>query len=127
MRTFVVDFTLYALRRRRSRDSGSRKRSKWPIKPEYADEWPELSREFTEATRAEPGNKWFDWSRSLDDPHTYVLVEAFDDDAAEAHVTSPHFKQAQQELPKYLQRTPDIINTTIDGDEWSKLGEFEVA
>ncbi|MBM7277373.1 antibiotic biosynthesis monooxygenase [Gordonia rubripertincta] len=100
---------------------------KWPIKPEYADEWPELSREFTEATRAEPGNKWFDWSRSLDDPHTYVLVEAFDDDAAEAHVTSPHFKQAQQELPKYLQRTPDIINTTIDGDEWSKLGEFEVS
>lgn len=100
---------------------------KWPIKPEYADEWPELSREFTEATRAEPGNKWFDWSRSLDDPHTYVLVEAFDDDAAEAHVTSPHFKQAQQELPKYLQRTPDIINTTIGGDEWSKLGEFEVS
>ncbi|WP_232719197.1 putative quinol monooxygenase [Gordonia metallireducens] len=99
---------------------------KWPIKPEYADEWPELSREFTEATRAEPGNKWFDWSRSLDDPHTYVLVEAFDDDAAEAHVTSPHFKQAQQELPKYLQRTPDVINTTIEGDNWFELGEFRV-
>ncbi|GAC01320.1 putative oxidoreductase [Gordonia namibiensis NBRC 108229] len=99
---------------------------KWPIKPEYADEWPELSREFTEATRAEPGNKWFDWSRSLDDPHTYVLVEAFDDDAAEAHVTSPHFKQAQQELPKYLQRTPDVINTTIEGDSWFELGEFRV-
>ena len=99
---------------------------KWPIKPEYADEWLELSREFTEATRAEPGNKWFDWSRSLDDPHTYVLVEAFDDDAAEAHVTSPHFKQAQQELPKYLRRTPDIINTTIEGDTWSELGEFRV-
>ncbi|TYQ10834.1 UNVERIFIED_ORG: quinol monooxygenase YgiN [Gordonia westfalica J30] len=99
---------------------------KWPIKPEYADEWPELSREFTEATRAEPGNKWFDWSRSLDDPHTYVLVEAFDDDAAKAHVTSPHFKQAQQELPKYLQRTPDVINTTIEGDSWFELGEFRV-
>ena len=99
---------------------------KWPIKPEYVDEWPELSREFTEATRAEPGNKWFDWSRSLDDPHTYVLVEAFDDDAAEAHVTSPHFKQAQQELPKYLQRTPDVINTTIEGDSWFELGEFRV-
>ena len=99
---------------------------KFPIKPEFADEWPELSRGFTEATRAEPGNKWFDWSRSLDDPHTYVLVEAFDDDAAEAHVTSPHFKQAQQELPKYLQRTPDVINTTIEGDSWFELGEFRV-
>ena len=38
---------------------------KFPIKPEFADEWPELSREFTEATRAEPGNMWFDWSRSV--------------------------------------------------------------
>jgi quinol monooxygenase YgiN len=99
---------------------------KFPIKPEFADEWPELSREFTEATRAEPGNKWFDWSRSLEDPNTYVLVEAFDDDAAEAHVAAPHFKQAQKELPKYLQRTPDVINTTIDGDSWSELGEFRV-
>ncbi len=35
---------------------------KWKIKPEYADRWPELSREFTEATRAEPGNRFFDWS-----------------------------------------------------------------
>ena len=99
---------------------------KWPIKPEYADEWPELAREFTEATRAEPGNKWFEWSRSVEDPNTYVLVEAFEADAAEAHLTSAHFKQAQQELPKYLQRTPDVINTTIDADGWFELGEFPV-
>ena len=99
---------------------------KWPIKPEYADQWPELSAEFTEATRAEPGCKWFDWSRSLDDPNPYVLVEAFEDDAAEAHVTSNHFKQAQAELPKYLAATPDIINTTIADDDWSKLGEMQV-
>ena len=99
---------------------------KWPIKPEHADRWPELSAEFTAATRAEPGNKWFDWSRSLDDPTTYVLVEAFEDDAAEAHVTSDHFRKAQAELPQYLVRTPDIINATIDADEWSTLGEFPV-
>lgn len=30
---------------------------KFPVKPEYADQWPALSREFTETTRAEPGNK----------------------------------------------------------------------
>src|ERR1043165_8961288 len=39
--------------------------AKFLIKPEYADQWPELSREFTEATRAEPGCKWFDWHRTL--------------------------------------------------------------
>ena len=70
---------------------------KFPVKPEMAEQWPELTREFTEATRAEPGNKWFDWSRSLDDPNEYVLVEAFDDDAAEAHVKSDHFQAATAE------------------------------
>lgn len=50
---------------------------KWKVKPEHAESWPELTREFTEATRAEPGNIFFEWSRSLDDPNTYVLIEAF--------------------------------------------------
>ncbi|ROZ83982.1 putative quinol monooxygenase [Gordonia sp. OPL2] len=100
--------------------------AKWPIKPEFADQWPELVAEFTAATRAEPGNKWFEWSRSLEDPNTYVLVEAFDDDAAEAHVTSAHFTTATSELPKYLQRTPDIVNFSLEQDEWSQLGEMSV-
>lgn len=99
---------------------------KWPVKPEYAEQWPELTREFTDATRAEPGNKWFDWSRSLDDPNTYVLVEAFDDDAAEAHVTGNHFTKARAELTQYLVHTPDVINVAVAQDGWSKLGEFEV-
>ncbi len=37
-----------------------------------------------------------------------------------------HFRKAQADLPQYLVRTPDIINATIDADEWSKLGEFPV-
>ena len=78
--------------------------AKFKVLPEHADAWPEITRSFTEATRAEPGNLWFDWSRSLDDPHEYVLVEAFQDDAAEAHVTSDHFKQAQAELPRTSRR-----------------------
>lgn len=98
----------------------------WKIKPEFADQWPQLSAEFTAATRAEPGNRWFDWSRSLDDPNTYVLVEAFDDDAAQAHVSSDHFATATAELPKYLVATPKIINTVVDQDEWSELGEMAV-
>lgn len=97
---------------------------KWPIRPEFADRWPELSRSFTEQTRAEPGNKWFEWSRSLDDPTTYVLVEAFDDDAGEAHVTSDHFTTAKNELPQYLSDTPSVINVHVDGDGWSVLEEM---
>ncbi|WP_448223005.1 putative quinol monooxygenase [Gordonia iterans] len=100
--------------------------AKFKVKPEHADDWPELSREFTEATRAEPGNLWFDWSRSVDDPHEYVLVEAFQDDAAEAHVTSDHFRKAQRELPPLLQETPRVRNMQLDRDEWDALGELAV-
>jgi quinol monooxygenase YgiN len=101
--------------------------AKFPVKPEHADEWPELSREFTQACRAEEGCLWFDWSRSLDDPHEYVLVEAFRDDAAgAAHVRSEHFATATRELPRYLSATPKIFNTTVEGTSWSELGELAV-
>ena len=55
---------------------------KFPVKPEFADQWPELAREFTETTLAEPGNLWFEWSRSVKEPNTYVLIEAFTDEGA---------------------------------------------
>ena len=101
--------------------------AKFRIRPEDADAWPEISRSFTEATRAEPGCLWFDWSRSLDDPAEYVLVEAFrDDDAASAHVTSDHFHAAQKELPPHLAETPRIVNATVPQDDWSELGELAV-
>jgi quinol monooxygenase YgiN len=101
--------------------------AKFRIKPEDADRWPEISREFTEATRAEPGCMWFDWSRGLDDPTEYVLVEAFrDDDAGAAHVQSDHFKAAQKTLPPYLVETPRIVNFKVPQDDWSRLGEMAV-
>ncbi len=100
---------------------------RWKVKPEYADQWVELSRPFTEASRAEQGNLFFDWSRSVEDPNEYVLVEAFKDDAAEAHVTSDHFKAAQADLPQYVQETPRVRNMQIPGEHWDRLGEFEVA
>ena len=101
--------------------------AKFRVRPEDADAWPDISRSFTDATRAEPGCLWFDWSRSLDDPGEYVLVEAFrDDDAAGAHVSSDHFAAAQRELPRHLAETPRIVNVTVPQDDWSELGELAV-
>ena len=97
---------------------------KWPIKDEYAEQWPELVREFTDATRAEEGNLWFEWSRSLEDPNTYVLVEAFADDGAQAHVTSPHFDKAMDELGRYVTARPKIVSVQAPGEDWSELGEL---
>jgi quinol monooxygenase YgiN len=101
--------------------------AKWRILPEYADRWPEIAGDFTRACRAEPGCLWFDWSRSVDDPNEYVLVEAFrDGEAGAAHVQTQHFKDAQQQLPRYLAETPRIINVNIPQDDWSELGEMAV-
>ena len=102
---------------------------KFQVKPEKAAEWPPNTKDFTEATRAEPGHKWFDWSRSLDDPNEYVLVEAFDDDAAEAHVKSDHFQKATSDdgpMHAALVSTPKIISRQIDGDDWDAMGELQV-
>ena len=99
---------------------------KWKVKPEHAEAWPELTRAFTEATRAEPGNRFFEWSRSVENPHEYVLLEAFDDDAAEAHVGSDHFTKAATEIPQWLASTPQIINTVVPDDDWGLMGEMQV-
>jgi quinol monooxygenase YgiN len=101
--------------------------AKFLVKDGFADRWPDIAREFTVATRNEPGCLWFDWSRSLDNPSEYVLVEAFRDGAAgAAHVQSDHFKLAQQTLPPHLVATPRIVNFVVPGEEWSTLGEMAV-
>lgn len=101
--------------------------AKFRVRSEHADDWADITRAFTEATRAEAGNLWFDWSRSLDDATEYVLVEAFRDGAAgAAHVQSDHFKAAIATLPEYLVETPRIVSQTIEQDDWSELGEMTV-
>ncbi|MDN5895665.1 MAG: antibiotic biosynthesis monooxygenase [Nocardioides sp.] len=101
--------------------------AKFPVKPEHADSWSEITADFTAATNAEEGCLWFEWSRSLSDPHEYVLVEAFrDGDAGSAHVKSDHFKRAQETLPPYLCATPKVISQSVEQDDWSELGEMKV-
>jgi quinol monooxygenase YgiN len=101
--------------------------AKFRVRQQDADRWPEIAAEFTAATRSEPGCLWFDWSRSLEDPSEYVLVEAFrDGDAGGAHVGSDHFRKAQTDLPPHLTSTPKIVNFEVPQDDWSELGEMRV-
>ncbi len=101
--------------------------AKFQVRSEDADRWPEIAAPFTQATRAEPGCLWFDWSRSLEDPNEYVLVEAFrDSDAGAAHVQSEHFAQARRTLPEHLAATPKIVSQLLDQDDWDELGELTV-
>src|SRR5947209_2846872 len=99
--------------------------AKFNVRPEYSDEWLERVGSFTQSTRQEPGNLWFEWSRSVEDPNQFVLLEAFrDGQAAGEHVNSDHFKAAIRDLPPMVTRVPDIVNFEVPGTEWSELAEM---
>jgi quinol monooxygenase YgiN len=98
------------------------------IRHEHANDFPRLVGDFTAATRAEPGNISFEWSRSTDDPAVYFLVEAFRDAAAgEAHVSSGHFKTAIARLPGLLAEPPEIVHADVSADGWSRMAELQAA
>lgn len=100
--------------------------ARFPVKPESVADWPEITRAFTQATRAEPGNLFFDWSRSLDDDTEFVLVEGFTDDGAEPHVTSEHFAAGMEAMRPHLTATPKIISRQVEGDGWEQMGELSI-
>lgn len=99
---------------------------KWPVKPEHADDWLSVVHDFTEGTRSEPGNLFFDWSRSAENPQEWVLVEGFrDGQAGSEHVSSDHFRTAIAMLPDYVTATPKIISKEIDVDGWGDMAEVQ--
>ncbi|XKH57410.1 antibiotic biosynthesis monooxygenase [Citricoccus nitrophenolicus] len=99
---------------------------KYQVKPEYTDTFLDSVAEFTAATRAEEGNLWFEWSRSVEDPNEFVLVEAFKDGAGEAHVSSPHFSAGLESMRPLLAATPKIVSRQIEGEGWDEMGELQV-
>ena len=97
---------------------------KFPVKPEHADGWLDRVADFTTAVRAEEGNVFFDWARSVDDPNEYWLTEGFVDDAAgKAHVESQHFADALETMSDAVSATPKIVSTSVDQPDWGEMGE----
>lgn len=92
------------------------------VRPEVADSFPFLMRDFTARTRAHAGNLWCTWSRNVEDPDEFTLNEAFEDAAAAIeHATSDYFTAIMRVLPRYLQRAPWAINADLPGHGWVKL------
>ena len=98
-----------------------------PVRPENADAFMDEAAAYTAATRAEEGNVFFEWSRSLDEPDTFVLLEAFRDaDAGAAHVAGQHVQDFFAWAPDWVTAKPQIIY--IDSPEltgWGPMGEIE--
>lgn len=98
---------------------------KFTVRPERSAEWLDLVEDFTVATRNEPGNLFYEWSRSVDDPHRFVLLEAFENaGAGEVHVNSEHFRTAMAWMPDVIASTPQIINVEVPGTPWSAMAEL---
>ncbi|WP_214369322.1 putative quinol monooxygenase [Pseudonocardia sp. H11422] len=101
---------------------------KFTIRPDRSEEWLTLVDDFTQATRQEPGNIFFEWSRSVDTPNEFVLVEAFESgEAGEVHVNSDHFKTAMGWIPNVITKTPEIVNVEVPGQGWSQMAELSPA
>jgi quinol monooxygenase YgiN len=99
---------------------------KFPVRPERADEWIGLVDEFTQAVRAEPGNLFFEWSRSVEEPDTFVLLEGFRDaEAGRVHVQSEHFQKALGWMPDVVATTPQIISVDVEPQGWGPMGEVQ--
>lgn len=100
---------------------------KFPVRPERTDEWTTLANDYARAVLAEEGSRFFEWSRSLEDPDTFVCVEGFRDAAAgEAHVGTDHFKRFVAEAPDLVSAQPQIMYVDAPQLEgWGPMGEIQ--
>ncbi|MFI1800280.1 putative quinol monooxygenase [Streptomyces sp. NPDC020379] len=98
---------------------------KMNVRPEHTENWLDIVADFTQATRGEPGNLFFEWSTSVDNPNQFVLVEGFASrEAGDAHVNSAHFKAAMDKMADAIATTPQIISTEAPGSGWSAMAEL---
>jgi quinol monooxygenase YgiN len=99
---------------------------KFPVRPERAEEWTTLAADYARAVQSEEGNLFFEWSRSLDEPDTFVCVEGFRDaDAGASHVGTDAFKRFVEQAPDLVARQPQIIYVDApDVSGWGPMGEI---
>lgn len=97
-----------------------------PVRPERLGEWEPIARQYARDVAAEPGCLFFEWSRSLTEPTTYVAVEGFADSAAgESHMKTGHVAAFMATAPDFVTARPQIIY--IDSPETSgyvEMGEI---
>jgi quinol monooxygenase YgiN len=99
---------------------------KFPVRPERAEEWSTLAADYARAVNAEEGSLFFEWSKSLDDPDTFVCVEGFRDaDAGASHVGTDAFRKFVDAAPDLVAAQPQIIYVDApDVAGWGPMGEI---
>ncbi len=100
---------------------------KFPIKPEATGEWLELADYYTKAVTAEPGNRWFQIGRNLEDENEYITIEGFADaEAGAEHMKQDHVAKFMSTMPDLVAAQPKIIYVDTDEVEgWVDMGEIQ--
>ena len=89
---------------------------KFPIREDRLDAWSELSSSYAQAVNAEPGCVFFEFSRSLTEPNTFVCLEGFRDAAAGGeHMAQDHVARFMAQMPDIVSARPQIIY--VDAEE----------
>ena len=100
---------------------------KFPVRPDKMEEWLELADSYAKAVNAEEGNVYFEFSRTVDDPNTFICIEAFTDaEAGGAHVSTEHAKNFFGAAPYLVSAQPQIVYIdSPDFTGWAPMGEIE--
>jgi quinol monooxygenase YgiN len=94
---------------------------KFPVHPGRIDEFRARADEYAAAVNAEEGSLFFEWSRSVLEPDTFVCIEGFrDSDAGASHVATPHARAAFDWMSELVAEQPQIIY--VDAPEVSGFG-----
>ena len=101
--------------------------ARFRVLPEWADRWPALVDEFTRATRAEEDNLYFWWSRDVDDPCVFFLMEGYREKGVETHLSSPLIPKIKEQWPLALVETPRMMIATVAGEGWGPMDVLPVA
>lgn len=100
---------------------------KFPIREDRMEQWHDLSSSYAEAVRAEPGCVFFEFSRSVAEPNTFVCIEGFrDSDAGAEHMRQDHVSRFMSEMPDIVSAHPLIIY--VDAPEvegFAPMGEIQ--
>ena len=93
--------------------------ARWRAKQGKEERVLEVIRELTPPSRAEPGNRFFQAQRSLEDPCLFYLYEQYVDEAGYlAHMETEHFTRLvkQEAIPELLEERERAFYETIDDD-----------
>lgn len=83
------------------------------VKPEFVEQFREISIYNHDNTRKETGNVRFDVLQSTDDPTQFVLYEVFaDEDAAKFHKTTEHYLRWRDTVAPYMNSPRRAVKTT---------------